>query len=90
MRLHAKYPASVWAAAGLCSGDTAIEGEADLRRERTRHRGGRHAPSGPHEKTLTEPAFQRGDLPAHGSVGQPEFDPSLGIAGGTGRDLEDT
>ena len=88
-RADPQDPARVQAAAGLGGGDDTIEGQADLGREGARRGGGHHAPPGPHEQALTEPALQRRDLAADGAMGQAEFGPGLGIAAGAGRDLED-
>jgi hypothetical protein len=51
-------------------------------------RGGDHAPPGSGEKALTEPALQRGDLPAHRPICQAKLRRRLGIAASPSRNFE--
>src|SRR5271170_275670 len=67
-----------------------IEGEAYFGSEGASGGRRRHTSARSNEEALSEPGFKSRDLPADGTVGQPEFGPGFGIAVRASGDLEDT
>ena len=87
-RAHPQDPPRAGPAAGFGRRDQSIKGDSHLGGEDAGDRGGDHAPPGSGEKALTEPALQRGDLPAHRPMSQAKLRRRLGIAASPSRNFE--
>lgn len=66
-----------------------IEGEPGFGRKNLGDRRSDHAAALPGEKLLSQPAFERSNLPAYCSMGETELDSSFSVAAGSRSDLED-
>ena len=85
---HTQDTARIGTAARLRGNGEAVEREGDLCCEYTRHRRCDHAAPLLDEEPLSQPVFERSDLPAHGTMRDAEFRGRLGITGGPRRDFE--